>query len=691
MDTTVSPSHEKKKPRTPLENLLINRNYAYNWVGLTFSRLGNVVFDVALLLWVATTLARNAPWAAFAIGCLVFLPTVMFLLSGTFAGVYVDRWDARRTQLFLDAARVVLFTLLLIVTMVHLPFPAGSGVANVFQLVCVFIALMISGAFDPFVNSALAVLLYDIVAEPDLPRAFGRGQVLNNIGTILGPPLGAAIFFAFGIQWTIFLNILSFAISFFAFYMIRMPRKDNAALSEDKAPTEEKQKRSFLREFLEGIRYTFSNRLIVAILVAMMLITAGGAGIAVFDLYFATNNLHVAPQIYPYLDVVLGAGAIVGALFVGPRLQPRFGLRKVFWVSVLMTGLLFLVYARMTNLIAAFVLLFLLGTSQAVSSVVFGPLLFIATPRNIMGRVNSVLAQLLTIVSLLSVSVVPILITIPLHDKLVQFSGLFFGPIDTLFTAVAILVITSALYLRITLNDYVPVVKQSEEQQPGDEEQEEHVEFEYQPQKKRFSTLQQQLSICIAGVIIVVLVVLPVALSTSPSAVSTLLLSHGQPANGQPVDGMPCLATPGSAELANVRLTIYINGQEVGIPTGVGSVAPPQPGVAALASRGHTTCLYPLNVLESDNIIQVNSATERTYTLGEFFDLWGQPLSSTQVANYIVDQQHPLVFDVFDPDGQMQTYAGDPRSLPLVEHETIVIVYNSPHASLVPYSSWNGL
>jgi hypothetical protein len=39
----------------------------------------------------------------------------------------------------------------------------------------------------------------------------------------------------------------------------------------------------------------------------------------------------------------------------------------------------------------------------------------------------------------------------------------------------------------------------------------------------------------------------------------------------------------------------------------------------------------------------------------------------------------------------MQTYTGDPRALPLLEHGTIVIVYNSPHAQLVPYNSWNGL
>jgi len=152
MDTTISSPPEEKKPRTPLERLLINRNYAYNWVGLIFSQIGNVIFGVATLLWVATTLARDAPWAAFALSGLVFLPTVVGLVTVTFAGVFVDRWDARRTQLFMDAARVVLFLLLVVATIVPLPFPAGSEGANVFQLVCLYIVLMISSVCEPFVK-----------------------------------------------------------------------------------------------------------------------------------------------------------------------------------------------------------------------------------------------------------------------------------------------------------------------------------------------------------------------------------------------------------------------------------------------------------------------------------------------------------------------------------------------------------
>jgi hypothetical protein len=160
---------------------------------------------VALILWLGTTLARNAPWAAFALGGLVFLPTAVLLVVNIFADVYVDRWDARRTRLFMDAGRAALFTLLIFATgIVPLPFPMGSEAANLFQLTCVYIVVLLSSTCNPFVNSALAAILYDIVDEADLPRAFGRGQILNIIATIAGPPLAALIF----LRWVF--NGLSF-------------------------------------------------------------------------------------------------------------------------------------------------------------------------------------------------------------------------------------------------------------------------------------------------------------------------------------------------------------------------------------------------------------------------------------------------------------------------------------------------
>jgi hypothetical protein len=44
------------------------------------------------------------------------------------------------------------------------------------------------------------------------------------------------------------------------------------------------------------------------------------------------------------------------------------------------------------------------------------------------------------------------------------------------------------------------------------------------------------------------------------------------------------------------------------------------------------SCFAWLHTHSADGIIHTESPVTRTFTLGEFFDVWGQPLSSRQVG-----------------------------------------------------------
>jgi len=78
--------------------------------------------------------------------------------------------------------------------------------------------------------------------------------------------------------------------------------------------------------------------------------------------------------------------------------------------------------------------------------------------------------------------------------------------------------------------------------------------------------------------------------------------------------------------------------------------------------------------------------SQRAFVLGEFFDIWGQPLSSTQVLGFKADAQHSLQFFV---DGQQ--YSGDPRQIPLAAHTLITIEYGPPFLPPPPFTFPPGL
>jgi len=82
-----------------------------------------------------------------------------------------------------------------------------------------------------------------------------------------------------------------------------------------------------------------------------------------------------------------------------------------------------------------------------------------------------------------------------------------------------------------------------------------------------------------------------------------------------------------------------------------------------------TTCYYWLHVHVQDGVIHIESPTVRTYTLGQFFDIWRQPLGPDRVAG----ATGPLTTFV---NGRF--YRGDPRSIVLGSREDIQIDVGTP-------------
>jgi hypothetical protein len=137
----------------------------------------------------------------------------------------------------------------------------------------------------------------------------------------------------------------------------------------------------------------------------------------------------------------------------------------------------------------------------------------------------------------------------------------------------------------------------------------------------------------------------------------------------QTIDGIKCEATEQVVYHIHAHLTVFVNGQPHVIPYGIG-IAPPlayQTNNGTFVSGG--TCFYWLHTHAADGIIHIESPTQTTYNLGQFFDVWGQPLDSNQVGT---DTGHVTVY----VDGK--PYVGDPRLIPLATHSQIQLDVGTP-------------
>lgn len=140
-----------------------------------------------------------------------------------------------------------------------------------------------------------------------------------------------------------------------------------------------------------------------------------------------------------------------------------------------------------------------------------------------------------------------------------------------------------------------------------------------------------------------------------------------------PISGISCDAMEGNRLHIHQHLLILDHGQPVSIPPNVGQ-------------RPEMGCLYWLHTHTPDGIIHIEAPMSRTFTLGDFFNVWGQPLSRTEAASARAKTGQRLRIWV---DGK--PYTGDPRLIKLVPHADIVIEAGPPFPTPPRFTNWGTL
>ena len=144
-------------------------------------------------------------------------------------------------------------------------------------------------------------------------------------------------------------------------------------------------------------------------------------------------------------------------------------------------------------------------------------------------------------------------------------------------------------------------------------------------------------------------------------------------ASGATIDGISCDAQEGQRIHIHQHLVILDHGTGVAIPENVG-----QP-----AGR---RCIYWLHTHTPDGIIHIEAPKERTFTLGDFFKVWGQPLNKTEAATARAAKGTSLKVWV---DGK--PFTGNPATIKLTAHRDIVIEAGPPFPKPPKFTNWGKL
>lgn len=166
------------------------------WIGQTLSAIGDQCFTMAVL-WIA------AQRAGADVGLIGAAQYGAALFSGTFAGVYADRWNRRRTMITVDIIRAALVMML--------PLLAFADALPLWPLVVVGAALQ---GLGPFFDASLSASLPALVPQPSLLTATnGMMNTTRRIARLAGPLLVAWLASVMPIENLFTLDAVSYAIS----------------------------------------------------------------------------------------------------------------------------------------------------------------------------------------------------------------------------------------------------------------------------------------------------------------------------------------------------------------------------------------------------------------------------------------------------------------------------------------------
>jgi MFS family permease len=410
----------------PSAGLWSIRAWRYAFPAALVSRLGDIVFDITVVLWISTEIARGQSWAPVAVAGVLIAAAVPVLVVGPLAGVYVDRHDRHRILVVANLVQAAAIGSLLLML------AAAGALSTAAELTWLFGAVAVASAAGQFFTQARMVMIRVTVPDHLRTTAFSVQGSANYALFIVGPPLAAPLLFTAGVGWALAINAASFLVSSVLLALVRW----------DSAPSPTVAEESFWTSMRDGVRAITGNPLLLAITASITVLTFGTGAINVLEVFFVTEVLHRPASLLGLLNPMFAIGTIAGML-AAPRLDRRYGPARIFLWGVLVCGLFLIAYALTTRLAAAMVLYLLIALPLGVVNTVVMPLFMRTVPPEVMGRATTVLQVFPTVADLLAMGLTGWLVSTVLSPLDVHALGATFGPINTVFVfAGALFVIT---------------------------------------------------------------------------------------------------------------------------------------------------------------------------------------------------------------------------------------------------------
>lgn len=356
--------------------VLKNRNFFLLWLGQIISQLGDRLDQMALIGLVY----MHAPGSTIEVAKILSFTIIPVFLIGPIAGVYVDRWNRRRTMYICDFLRAVL----VLTIPLFLFYRESFG----FIYLVIFVVFSIGRFFVP----AKMSIVPDLVEKKDLLMANSLVNTTGMIAAILGFGVSGLIVEWLGAKSAFYMDAASFLISGTLIFLITKKTAESMNLKKVGREIVEVISKSVFQEIKEGILYFIRKKEIRFTAGIIFILWSALGAVYVVLIVFVQQALRSVTRDLGLLIMFLGTGLFVGSLIYG-RFGQRISHYKVIFTSLILSGIMLVVFSvaisRYQSFRIAALLSFALGILVAPIMIASNTIIHKVSDNEMMGKIFS--------------------------------------------------------------------------------------------------------------------------------------------------------------------------------------------------------------------------------------------------------------------------------------------------------------
>ncbi|HDB7565901.1 TPA: MFS transporter [Staphylococcus aureus] len=347
-------------------SVLFNKNFTFYLIGIAFSNIGS-----AFTTFVFPLMILKLTGSAFQVGIVSALSFIPYAILGLPAGALIDRLNKKTIMKCADIIRLISY--------LSIPVLSFYNMLSIFQI---YVVAIISGIGLVFHSISEVSIIPSIVKEEDLASANSYIYATQNVSEFLGPIIGGLLYTYMGYSILIFIDSMTFLLSFFSLILIKIETK--SIFNQEKLSG-----KNFLSDVKVGFDYLLSNSTIRVMAVVVSLSNLIISPYYIYIVMFVKEDMNQSSQALGLVLGISSLGALIGSLSASFLLK-LFNFGKLIVIILFLDTIFRLMLPFSTYIFILIPFLGLTYMTQSILNIAIITLRQKKCSEHMLGRVNSV-------------------------------------------------------------------------------------------------------------------------------------------------------------------------------------------------------------------------------------------------------------------------------------------------------------